>query len=351
MKNAITIRLLLVVFWVTLFYGLLRLPAIVQHWSEENTLNILAWPASFNAEFLGEFEKEMGVKIRVSYFENNEELFIKMKSGKKTGYDLIMPSDYVVRLLKKEGLLKKIDKTKLNFFNDIYPTLKNLSFDPHNEYTIPYVWMVFGLGINKQAFPQGMPEASWDLIFKPQSFSIGMLDDAREVVSIASLYLFGKQQEKLDESNWLAIKELLKKQKSFVTMYTDMRADYLLTSKTAAVVVTNSADIGRVMRLDNNIEFLVPREGSFLVIDSFAMPRESTKEKTVYKFLNFLYHPDTMNKYAKKFGFVPVLQDVTQQCTMLPFCSPSENIVGNLHFFKSDLPEKILSSLWIELKA
>jgi spermidine/putrescine transport system substrate-binding protein len=94
---------------------------------------------------LERFERETGIRLHVSYYETNEELFSKLRATKGEGYDLVIPSDYVVELMIKEGLLQKIDRTKVHAWSELDPKLLSLYFDPHNDYTIPYFWAVYGL--------------------------------------------------------------------------------------------------------------------------------------------------------------------------------------------------------------
>jgi spermidine/putrescine transport system substrate-binding protein len=106
------------------------------------SINVLVWGQILDKEFLSDFEKETGIRVNMSYFENNEELFVKLKTTDLHDYDLIMPSDWAVELLIKDDLVKKLDRTKIVAWNSLYPALCNLYFDPHNEYTIYFLVIV-----------------------------------------------------------------------------------------------------------------------------------------------------------------------------------------------------------------
>ena len=79
-------------------------------------------------------------------------MLVKLHSTELHDYDLIMPTDWAIDLLIKQKLIKKIDNTKIDVLNKLYPTLLNHYFDPHNEYSIPFSWSLFGIGVNRDLF-------------------------------------------------------------------------------------------------------------------------------------------------------------------------------------------------------
>ena len=318
----------------------------------DKVINVLSWPKILDGEFLSDFEKETGIKVNISYFESNEELLVKLRTTPMHGYDLVMPSDYIVELFIKEGLIKKIDRSKLNFWDQLYPALLGHYHDPLNNYSIPMYWTVFGLGVDRDYFGGKLPRASWDLIFDEQFAPerVSMLDGARELVSIAAQYLFGSI-EGLDRSHIEQIKQLLIKQKKWVEVYTDLRPEYLLASKTCPVIIVMGTDLVKVMRRFENIHFLIPEEGSFVIIDSFVMPATSTKDALVYQFLNYLYQPEIMKQYVDKYEFFPTTQNVEIDDFYENISVPTPALFEKIHFYKNVIPESILNEVWIAVKA
>lgn len=332
-------------------YGFLLLPSLMRQFSTQKSINVLAWPNIIDAEYFAEFEKKSGVRVYLSYFENYEELLVKMRSG-TADYDLIMASDYAVRTLVDENVIKPLKKSKLPFLKDIYPTLLNPYYDKDNKYAIPFSWEIFGIGIDTNYFGKKMPEPSWDLLFdeKKSPSQIGMIDDAREMISIAALYLFGKNKKQLDKESLQQILELLRKQKRRVVMYTDLRTDYLLVSNSAPVVMGISSDIYHAMRRYKNIKFLLPKEGSFLLMDAFMIPAKTEKEDLVYDFLTYLYQPKIIKKYADRYNFFPALKGVASDKDRY-LLSPTRSFFSRLRFFAYDIPEQLMRELWIALKS
>lgn len=346
--GTVFIRIVMVSFWVAIFFLFLFAPKVKRLLFEEKNLHIFTWPLLLDAQKLSEFEKKTGIKLYISYYESNEELFSKLRATKGRGYDIVIPSDYTIALLIKEGFLKKIDYSKLNFIDHIDPKLLHNYYDPQSDYSIPYFWGVYGLGIDKSFFGGVVPEATWGLIFDKDlaPSSISMTDVPREALLIAAKYLFGSI-DNLDDNHLFQIELLLKQQKQWVRVYTDARAEELLVSKSCPVIVALSPDVWKVKRYDDTIDFIIPREGSFLVIDALVIPQATKKDALIYQFINYLYQPDVIEHHLQKYGLCPPTTNVTSEVES-QFCPTSKQFKA-LDFFRNVVPEKKLNDLWINV--
>jgi spermidine/putrescine-binding protein len=347
------IRACILFFWIAAIYLFLHLPAIYEYFLPQKRIKVLSYAGVLSSDYLDDFERDTGIKVQINYFENNQELFVKLRESQEAGYDLIMPSDYIVELLREEGLLKKFDKNRLTFLPQIYPALMGHYFDPKNEYTLPIFWGIYGLGYDQDFYGDVTPPATWGLIFDPNlaPLCVGMIDDARELILLAGLYLYGNITD-LSVDHLAQIQKLLLEQRAWVQVYNDMRTDYVLVAKTCPVSVVVSADVSRTMRYFENIKFLLPEEGSFALIDSLAMPATSTKDEYVYAFLNYLYAPEVMQKYVNKFGFLPPMHGVKPpEDVTFPYTEPTQELFSKLNFFSTKIPATELNKVWISLKA
>jgi len=350
---SVLVRCLIVVGWCAAIGIMLYVPKVIKHLQPRKSINLFSWPQLIDSETLQGFEKETGIKVNVSYFEANEELFVKLKATKGEGYDIIMPSDYMVKALTKEGLLKKIDHSKLEFFRDINPALRGHSYDPNNAYSIPFLWGVFGLGINNKFFKSKLSSASWDLVFtdKLAPHPIGMIDDAREALMIAAQYLF-RTVDNLNAEQVQQIKKLLVEQKKRVAMYTDLRTDYLLLAGKCPAVVGLSTEVWKAMRVNPDIDFFIPEEGGFMNIDSIAIPASSENTESAYKLINYLYRVDILKHLVEKYAFFSPLNTVVGQVPdprRMPV--PTARQIKKLDFFRTVFAEKQLNEVWIAVKA
>ncbi len=347
----ITVRIVLFLFVGAVVYGFLRVPELVDRLFPPQSINVLVWPNVIDAEYFDVFEKETGIKVRLSYFENYEELLVKMQSG-MGDYDLVMASDYAVRTLIASDVVKPFDKSKIPSLKHIYPVLLGFDFDPNNRYTIPYSWEIYGLGIDTRYYRDELLDASWGLLFdeKLSPSRIGMLDDAREVISIAALYLFGGKDKKITAGQMDQIGELLRKQKKRVVMYTDLRTDYLLVSESAPAVLGISSDIYHAMHDYDTIQFLLPKEGGFMLMDMWLIPKTTKKDEWVYQFLSYVYRPEVMKKYADRYNFFPAMQGVASDDNRY-LLAPTKSLFSRLHLFDYEIPEQQMRELWISLKS
>ncbi|MBY0109957.1 MAG: extracellular solute-binding protein [Candidatus Babeliaceae bacterium] len=341
--------------WVVIFMSLLYSSQLYEFFRSQKSITIAAWGDVFDPVLLAEFQKKTGIKINLSYYSSNEELLVKLKKTGGKGFDLIVPSDYAVQLLQDQQLLKKINRSKLNFFPDLNPILLGHDFDPHNEYSIPWLWEIFGVGVDAKMFADTQKRDPWKLIFSNplNTYSITMVNDPLEMIMLASLYLFDNAH-KLDSQQLVAVQELLRKQKTYVKAYVDFRADYFLATRNCAAVVSSSSYILRAQRKFPHIAFLVP-EKTFVTIENCALSVATKEEEKVYELLNFLYQPKNVLSHCEQFALFPgtlsalrLLADNSQQKKL---ASMSMQRFSQLLFFKKQIDQIDLIKIWALVKS
>jgi len=343
----------IVIVWCMVMLLFLYSGSMLHFFDRGKNINVLVWGQVLDKEFLSAFENETGIRVNMSYFENNEELFVKLQSSNNHDYDLIMPSDWAAELLIKEGLVKKLDRQKVTSWRNLYPVLCGHYFDPHNEYTIPFYWSLFGIGIDTRHYDGKALPATWGLVFDERIMPshISMAEDPRALILTAALYLFGCCAL-LDEDKINAIKKILMKQKSRVEIYTDSRTEYVLASGVVPAAVGLLGDFLKVMRRFDYIDFVIPHEGGFAIIDSFALTATTKKDDLVYQFLNYLFHPDIVKKYVDKFDFFPAVKiNVEYDDRFAQFAEPTEALFNNINFFKNVVSKNILNDVLVSLKS
>ncbi len=348
------IRTGVIIFWAALICGVLYLPEINFFSREKNSINIFAWGDILDPAVVAEFEKTTGIKVYLNYYSSNEELLVKMKATRGEGYDLIVPSDYTVQLLAKEGLLKQIDHKKCTFFKDLNPLLLDHRFDPGNLYSLPLEWEAFGLGIDKAYFEAHPAPPSWDLIFKPQDYKIVMLNDPVETILIASYYLYGPV-DSLTPEQLAGVQKLLIEQKKWVEAYADFRGDYFLATKNSPVAIAASSYIWRTMRRFPFIGFIIPKEGSFLSLENVSIPAATRKDDLVYEFLNYIYSPESVAAHYETYGFFPPTLNALHLMNLDPTAeaiirsAPEE--FKKFQFTRVVATQQQMRDLWVEVKA
>lgn len=336
--------------------GFLYAPYINRLYIKDQHINVYTWADMFDLGCIHEFEKNTGIKVNLIYYDACEELITKLQITKGRSCDALLLADCVVPELIKLDMITKIDKLKLNFWQELEPKLLNKSYDLANNYTVPYSWDIYGIGINLSKFNNQLPIKSWGLIFEHDlgAINIGMVEDGLSSVNIAAQYLY-KTVQVLNTKQLADIKNLLIKQKKLVQAYTALRCNYLLSSGASPAVATQAACIYNIMQKNANIRFIIPQEGGFISTENFAIYKNSKKQDLVYQFINFMYQKKVVSKYISKTNFLPVRSDLLQEinCDYLgnKECLLQEINLAKIAFFDYIAPRDDIMKLWMEVKA
>ena len=348
------IRGCIILFWASLFLGILYMPES-SFLSTPRSINIFAWGDILEPSVVAEFEKTTGIRVNMSFYASNEELVAKLRATQGFGYDLVLPSDYSVEILAKEDLLKKLDLNQLNFVSKINPKLMDLSFDPHNTYSLPFEWEIFLLGIDKDYFSRHPFTPSWSMVFDRNiPYRVTMSNDPIQSIQMASFYLYGNVPDVSDDQLH-KITNLLIEQKKNVNAYADFRADYFLATKNSQIVICSSSYLWRTIRNFPFVGYVMPKEGSFLTIENVCIPALSKKEDLVYQFLNFLYTKSSMRTHYDTYGIFPAttdfLQDLDEDEATLKLLSLSGQEFETLLFFSVIADQDKIRDAWVQVKS
>ena len=150
--------------------------------SQSDKLVIYNWGDYIDPELLTKFTKETGIEVQYETFDSNEAMYTKIKQGGTT-YDIAVPSDYMIDKMIKENLLVKLDKSQISGLDNIGDEFLGLSFDPKNDYSIPYFWGTVGIVYNTTMVKQA-PEHWKDLWREEYRNDIMLVDGAREIMGL-----------------------------------------------------------------------------------------------------------------------------------------------------------------------
>lgn len=336
--------------WLGLIFLFLMIPRIHQKLvTARLSLTILVPPAMFDELTFKQFEKESGIALHVAYYENSQSLLSKMRTTGGREYDLIMPDDHSIELLKQEGLLKKIDSQKIAAWPEIAPALKSHYFDVNNDYSVPYYLGVYGIGYNKDYFPNGMRAKNWDILFNPENHTVCMTDEAREAVMLAALHRFGSINALTDKQKLNEVKNTLLDQKNHVETYSIERAASLLKTKSCPLALILSSEYLRYKPFTPELGFVIPDVGTLAVIDAFAIPQGTGKDEIVYSFINYLLRPDVIKHNAALFGYCPARTDVSGFEDQ--WCSALFEDLKRYDFLRNIIADQDINQLWIDVFA
>lgn len=180
-------------------------------------LNVYNVGDYIDESLIDEFEKQTGIQVQYSTYDTNEMMYQKVKSG-STKYDIVVPSDYMVAKMTKEGLLEKLDLKNIPNMKNIDKKFLGSEYDPKNEYSVPYMWGTLGLAYNSK-YVDEKDLGSWDLLWNPKyKGKILIFDSVRDTMG-AALFKLGYSMNTTNPKEINEAKELLVKQKEYALAY------------------------------------------------------------------------------------------------------------------------------------
>ena len=263
-------------------------------------VHLYTWDSYGDPEVFEEFERKTGARVVVDYFASNEELLAKLMGGAK-GYDLIVPSDYMVAIMAKQGLLAELDPAAIPNRGNLDPRLMGLYYDPGNRYSLPYLWGMTGIAYDGEAVSPA-PD-SWRVFWDPRFKSRNsLLNDEREVFAMA-LQSLGRSANSRDPADLEAAKERLLAQKKLVRTYVSENQKYLLISGEVLVAQAWSGDVNQAAEEKPSLRFVMPKEGGFLWQDNLCIPAGSQNKEAALRLMDFLLEPANAARLARKTKF------------------------------------------------
>jgi putrescine transport system substrate-binding protein len=277
---------------------------------EAGVLNIYNWEDYIAPDTIRNFEKETGIKVSYDTFESNESLHARLANG-NLKYDIVVPGSHFAKQQIADGLLQKLDKSKLPNLKNLDPAVQaQLSkVDRGNEYLVDWLWGYTTIGINVDKVRQALggaalPENAWDLVFKPQYASklaacgVSVLDSASEVIPIV-LHYIGKEPYSRNQSDYTAAGEVLKAIRPYVAHFVDSGSDYIdqLAEGKLCLALGWSGDImiaanqAKENKTGQNIQVLI-LPGALLFFDVMAIPKSAQNVENAHKWINYIMRPE-----------------------------------------------------------
>lgn len=266
------------------------------------TLKVYNWGDYIGEDVVEKFEKKFNIDVVYDTFSDNEVMHTKLKSG-GADYDVAIPSDYMIKRMIDEGMVKKLEFSNIPNYKYIDDRFKNLGFDPKNEYSVPYMWGTVGIIYNKTMVKD--PVDSWNILwnekYKKQVF---MLDSQRDSIGITLKKLgYSLNTKNMDELE-KAKEELIKqKEMGMVQSYVGDEVKDKMIMGEAAFAVVWSGDAVFMKRENPDLEYVIPKEGSNLWFDSMVVLNTTKHQKEAEQFLNFMCETDIAYENADYIGY------------------------------------------------
>jgi spermidine/putrescine-binding protein len=318
------------------------------------TLRIFIWEEYIDPDIYRLFEQEFGAKVIEDTYGGNDDMRAKLQAG-GAGYDLVVPSDYMVTLLKKDGLLLPIDLSRIPNLIHLAARFRDPTYDPGHRYSVPYQWGITGIAYNKsQVIP---PPTHWANLFdpawiEPYTNRISMLNDMREVIG-AALVSRGYPPETADPQHLAQAQASLRQQKPLLAKYDSESFEDSLASGETVLAQGWSGEIAMAQSQNPDIAFIIPGEGTFVFVDNWAIPKGARQKELAEEFINFVLRPEISAKIVNHARYASVNEAARPLIRPEILNGPSYYWPeGTQFWWLSDLGDagRLYERVWLELK-
>jgi len=323
--------------------------------AEEPKLSFYNWDTYIGETTLDDFKDATGIEATMDLFADNDELFAKLKEG-NPGYDVIVPTnDFVERMIGAEMLLP-LDHSKIPNFKNVGKAFRDAAFDPGRQHSMPYMWGTIGIGYRKSKV-NGTPD-SWKALLDSDEYSgrIALLGDAQAVIGSTLKYL-GHSFNSTNPDEIAKAEALLIKQKPHIKVFADDNGQDLLLSGEVDLTMEWNGDILQVIDEDDDLSFVVPKEGGELWQDCLAIPNGAPHPDNAHKFINFILDAEvgaavadfiqyaTPNEAAKKL--------MPPEYVNNPAIFPSDEVIARCEppLYRGETAIQLYDAAWTRIQA
>jgi putrescine transport system substrate-binding protein len=337
----------------------------------DRIVNIYNWSDYIAPKVLENFTKETGIKVVYDTYDSNETLETKLLAG-NTGYDVVVPSGTFLERQIRAGLYQPLDRSKLPHYSGLWPeVMKRLAVhDPGNRYAVDYMWFTTGLAFNVQKAHERlgtMPLNSWDILFKPELLKkfadcgVYVLDSPEDLFTVALNYLHLDPNSKRPVDLRRAA-NLLSLMRPYVKKFHSSEYINALANGDICLAVGWAGDAfqakSRAKESNNgiDIDFVIPKEGTLMSLDSIAIPADAPHPAEAYAFIDYLLRPEVaaQNTNATNFanGVLASKPLVSPDILKNPAIYPDEETMKRLFTVTTydQATQKLVTREWMRVK-
>ncbi len=263
-------------------------------------LNLFVWTEYIPQDTIDCFEEVYGIRVNKDEYSSNEEMYAKLSAG-ASNYDLVQPTDYIVGLMIRQGLLQELDKSKLPILESLDPNYLNLPFDPENKYTLPYQAGTDAIVVNTEAV-DAVPQSYADLWNPDYAGRLVMLDDSRAIIGMTLLTL-GYDVNTTDPAQLEEAKAKLAELAKGVKLFDSDSPKTALIAGDVDLGVVWTGEVVLAQREVPSIEYVYPTEGPILWQDNYAIPTGAPHADAAYAWLNYSLQGDLFWQMLEEFPY------------------------------------------------
>ncbi|MBM7607857.1 spermidine/putrescine transport system substrate-binding protein [Lysinibacillus composti] len=301
MKPLIQATIAILVICGILFFTADRLESAGSKGSTD-TITVYNWGEYIDPDLIKQFTEETGIKVVYETFDSNEAMMTKIQQG-GSAYDIAVPSEYMVEMMKEKDLLIPLDHSKLPNLQNIDPYYLDLPFDPSNKYTVPYFWGTVGVVFNPNLIDDHLTFDSWDDLWDPAlSGKVFLVDGSREVMGMGLNSLGESLNSKDDALLRKATDKLIHLSPNIKAIIGDEITPLMINNE-ASVALTWSGQAADMMWENEELDYAIPKEGSNLWFDNLVIPKTAANVDGAHAFINFMLDAEVAAQNADYVGY------------------------------------------------
>ena len=266
-------------------------------------LYIYTWAGYTDTDLLERFEEETGITAIADVFDSNEAMLARLQAGGGGAYSIIYPSDYMVQKMRELGMLRELDFSRVTGMERLFNRFQNPEYDPRNQHSVPVSWGTTGLLYNSKTLNPA-PE-DWSYLWenrKQLSNRITLLNDIREVIG-ATLKMLGYSYNSTDENQLQEAYAKLMALKPNIASFTSDAWRPQILSGDLLLAMCYSADANEIMQENEDLQYVLPKSGSSLWMDTVAIPKTAPNLEGAYAWINFMLQPDVAAQICERLSF------------------------------------------------
>lgn len=265
-------------------------------------VNLFIWTQYIPDSVLQQFKAETGITVNVSMYSSNEDMLAKVKASNEGIYDIVVPSDYMVKMMISQGMLAELKKDSLTNLANIGPQYLNQSYDPGNAYSVPYMGGVAALAVNKSKVSEDITSCSQ--LFDPKyKSSIVMLNDFRADIGMAAKSM-GYSLNETDPATLDKIGQKLMELKPNVKALDSDSPKSLMISGETSIGYMWNAEVALSMKGNPDIKIVYPTEGCYMFMDNLCLLKGAKNSENAVKFINFILRSDVSKLISQEFPYL-----------------------------------------------
>lgn len=311
--------------------------------ADGGVVNVYNWGEYIDESIFDDFQAQTGIRVNYQTYDSNESLYGKLAAG-STGYDVIIPSDYMIGQMIDEDMLEPLDFDNIPNFSDIDPALKNPAYDTENLYSVPYMTGTLGIIYNTTLVDPGEDMETWDVLWNEKyRGDILMFNNSRDAIGIA-LKKLGYSYNTTDHDQIAEAVDLLVQQSPLLQGYYMDEQFGKLEGANAAIGVYYYGDFLTMQENNPDLAFAIPREGTNLYVDAMCIPKGCANKENAEAFINFMCSTEAGLKNCQETYYSSPLLSVREaldpEISGDPYAYPSAEFVAEMTETYACLPNE-----------